>query len=908
MTLKANKIHLFRSMERAEAYAKKLALDGVFVGHKCTTPLNFVSDLVNSEGFRDDIVTKTQRIAHLLSVVSSTDDLGAADYFYKTQNLGFLIQFIEQAVGSDEFFDALDSIEDEEDVFSFLEESTIIIAQEYEEVLDAFDLSEFGSAAALTSDELAGIFDVSFEDECEISQTIRSTIERVAFNYADASFYAFKTKEHEHNHKTFIFAALSETQAKNAVFIDVLTQLEDGHKVAFITNDVEDDAATLERLCSQMNLNIKIGRKQKKNFLDTNFGQALLACDEALHGSPRSVEVKFSNFMHNPLSGVSLYKCLELEKDLRANPTVARQRVADELKDISPTFDLFMSVVEEPFAVDKTLLLDAIAAHIEGGLSLNNARKRENLAALEAFRDFASTLCLIGYDDELDYEVLRCVNISAKCITGDETATRRIDLFQPSVLNRLAGEQFDNVVFCDVSSKAFNASTSFDSMRTLLNKMGIVEEYSSSDKARINFQCGIEASKHDVVFCLPQRDLRNNEELTPSFVLQELFLKKYGQPLNFDNLASQCEKLNINYRAYGEDNLALIGNALITQSDISRNVHPLSFHASAVDNIENCLTLTDDGKVILSPSEIETYCQCPYKWFYERRVSPQTLDYEFNQIEKGNIVHLAFKLFYDELYEQGVFRLNDVPDAQSKHELFGECYNKAVRQVLSVSNSEGADGLKVDDFLNAFDIMQSLNDCFTCLAIQSMFPKKYIVAESEMRIESQQRVEYAGVVINGVLDRLDVSPETDSFIVVDYKGSIRDHGCGKDAFSLISDALEDVPLPSKIQTLIYASCVQRMTGKKCDAAIYVSYNKLKHNTPPVVGAIDVSVVDDFYDVLGDAKESTVDIGMPSYLDATEVRVRARLDDLRNGNVYPRPLTKNTCEFCSVPNCPMRGRG
>ena len=906
MTLKTNKIHLFRSVERAQAYSKKLAQAGTFYGHKCTTPQLFARGLAEAAGFQDEIISDNVRLGHLLSVVSSTDDYEAYEYFSKPQNLMFLIEFIKKAAGTTSMHISFDELDAD---CSFLEESTVLVVEEYESVINAFGLEEFGFAARAASEEFEGAFEVLYEDDCCVSPAICECIERVAANRDEPSFSSFNQHEKEVDERTYSYFTLAETRAKIPVFVDVLKELGSGSSVAVVTNDVEDDARILSRLSAQMKADVQIAYTQKKRFLDTNFGQALRACDEALNGNPKDVELKFSDFMHNPLSGISLYKCLELEKDLRANPNVARQRVADELKDSSPTFDLFMRMVDEPYTSDKTLLLDAIAAYIKEGLSQNDANKQENLAALETFREIAKTLCTVGYDDELDYAVFQNIHILTKQVLGRENAASSVVVLAPPSLNKLAAQQFDKVVFCDVSSRAFNARSKFDALSTLLQKMCIKESHTSSEIARINFLSGIEASKKDVVFCLPSRDLRSNEELTPSFVLQEFFLKKYGEAFDFENLSEQCEKFNIDHRIYGEDNLALIGNAFIEASDVTRSVHPLNFELDSCKDIKKYLKLTDDGKVVLSPSEIEVYCQCPQKWFYERRVSPQVLDYEFNQIEKGNIIHLAFKLFYDELYSQGVFRLSDVEDAKAQYDLFAECYNKAVRQTLSTTTLDEDDEIaKVQDFLNAFDIMQSLNDCLTSLSVQSLIPKNYIVAESEMRIEPAQGVEYAGAVINGALDRLDVSPETDSFIVVDYKGSVKDHGCGKDAAALITSSLEDVPLPRKIQALIYASCVQKITGKKCDAAIYLTYNKLKFDTPPVLGAIDASVIDEFYDVLGNAKDSVVDIGMASYLDATEVRVRGRLEELLNGNVEPRPLTKNTCEFCSVPNCPMRGRG
>lgn len=907
MTLTSNKIHLFRSTERANAYMKKLTESGECLGHKCTTPVQFVLNLANLVMEDTHIIDDSARLAHLISVVSSTEDFETYEYFSKPLNLMFLTNFIKQTTGTEQFMKALDSAKKSEGNFSYLEESAILLAEEYGNVINAFGLEELGTVASKVATEFKNCFEVTYEDVCQCQSKIEECIKSVANNSEDVSFNSIHS-ESINNNLNFTFATLSEVRAKNALFVDILRDMQDGQRVGIVTNDVHNEVEVISRLVSQMDIDARVEYKKSIKFLDTNFGQAIYACDESMHGEPSSVEINFSNFLHNPLSGVSLYKCLELERDLRENPMIARQRVADEMREVSPTFDLFMTCVSEPFTVDKTETLNAIASFIKTDRSLCESCRFENLAALQAFKEIAENLCLVGYDDELDFSIFNCIDVFSKCINGSERATKRIDVIDASSLSRLPEGIYDKVVFCDVSSKTFNASTSFDALHSIMQRMKLGKSLTSSEIARLNFITGVNASKAEVLFCIPFRDLRSNEELSPSFVIQELFLKTYGKHLIVENLNDECELLGVRHLTYGEDDVPLIGNShLITNNLISRNVSQLDFRLKECCNIDQYLRKTEDGLVVLTPSEIETYCQCPYKWFYERRIAPQSLDYEFNQIERGNIVHLSFKTFYDELYKKGIFRLHGEEDASSHKELYEECYDRSVKEFLCSKEPEREHLRKAEGWLATIDVMQTLTDCKTCLQVQSIFPDEYVVAQSEMRIKPEQNVSYAGVVINGTLDRLDVSPESNSFIVVDYKGNIQDHGCGRDCFAITVEGVEQPPLPSKIQTLIYASCVQKMTNKKCDAAIYLSYNKLGPNRPPVVGAIEYRVIEKFARLLGDPSQSTIFMDMSEYLTRTETRVQARLHELLNGNIAPNPTSKKSCEFCSCIECPMRGR-
>ena len=42
---------------------------------------------------------------------------------------------------------------------------------------------------------------------------------------------------------------------------------------------------------------------------------------------------------------------------------------------------------------------------------------------------------------------------------------------------------------------------------------------------------------------------------------------------------------------------------------------------------------------MLSPSAIEAYLACPYRWFVERRLRPEPLDECFGAAEKGTFAH-----------------------------------------------------------------------------------------------------------------------------------------------------------------------------------------------------------------------------------------------------------------------------
>src|SRR5665648_182626 len=58
-----------------------------------------------------------------------------------------------------------------------------------------------------------------------------------------------------------------------------------------------------------------------------------------------------------------------------------------------------------------------------------------------------------------------------------------------------------------------------------------------------------------------------------------------------------------------------------------------------------------------SVSELEAYLNCPYRWFYERRLSGEPLDREVDALERGKLAHEAMRCFYEAWSEEGYERV-----------------------------------------------------------------------------------------------------------------------------------------------------------------------------------------------------------------------------------------------------------
>jgi RecB family exonuclease len=58
------------------------------------------------------------------------------------------------------------------------------------------------------------------------------------------------------------------------------------------------------------------------------------------------------------------------------------------------------------------------------------------------------------------------------------------------------------------------------------------------------------------------------------------------------------------------------------------------------------------GQKVFSATDIETYLQCPYRWYIERVIRPQEIDERFDASVVGRFVHEVMHRFYKELAER----------------------------------------------------------------------------------------------------------------------------------------------------------------------------------------------------------------------------------------------------------------
>lgn len=662
-----------------------------------------------------------------------------------------------------------------------------------------------------------------------------------------------------------------------------------------------------------------VALRGRRRFVDTSFGRAICSLhrflDDGQAGGASHIEgygdiaatdverwnrADLADWALSPFSGMTKKAAFKLDADMRADRTARRSNLCARLRADNPMF-----AAMERLALQ---LDDQAAAELEAAVrrmtNRSEAWRAEQLAALRALQRAAGAAKLAGLGADAAFDQVQRLKVSVSRIVAprgcDGVAFGAPDVLvtDQNTAASLGSGSCEVCVVADLTSGAYPAADPEDASRVLLEHLGVKRADSALARMRRVFFALEHAATDQLILerCL------NDSSADPTYpcVVLEEFVDRYrDDPTateDIDNPYSLPERLQDGMLLRGED--ALCSNDALSDvpaPETARIEPPLTGAVSAeARSLVVLPRVLQGGQVLdepcLSPSQIESYLECPYKWFAQRRLRLDDLDEGFGPLEMGDFAHNALHSFYKHMSE-------DLSEAKVTPQLLPQARelmadvlarHKALQPHLRQSENRLIPTSQVEHRELA-ELERKLMDYLDFEAeLLPTFAPKYL----EYDVACGGAVDYAGHKLLGTADRIDVDGEG-RCAIIDYKGSI--------SGSYALGVREEGRL-GKVQALIYAQVVRRTLGLEPVGALYVCYGRRKM----ISGAYDGRVIENAHLPNMRHKDCMcADRPFSDVLDETEEAVAAALERMLAGDIRPRPETPEACKWCPVSSCPER---
>lgn len=652
------------------------------------------------------------------------------------------------------------------------------------------------------------------------------------------------------------------------------------------------------------------------------------------------------DFLLSDVSHVDVHRAQALDIAWRSNRLLSPADVLAQLLSAKATSDAVERATRELLkgrlgsAASKLLAPYKPVMRPKGVTSL---AREETIAALAAVLDVAGTLKELGMT--ADPSAANAVSLSTLVDKAELVLAEKRVVVRPFVR---AGEgaptvyimdrahaascepcSVDVLVLCGLTSVDYAPPSHDDVRHAILESLRIEPASDPLDSQRSQFAR---------LCALPRRALLverplfgvDAKETYPAIMLTEL-MECYDGELP---RASRAEgKARANVSARGEDVPAL------TSEPIDQGGH-------IDDSLRRLVSVPQEGTPelagwlpVLSASQLESYLECPLKWFSLRRLRLGDNDAGFGPLEMGTFAHRVLELTHAELLAEALETSGIAPDeaydismrlpgsrvegddpASLEHaratleRVFDKHYGhqrmrvggRALNQALlpHTSREEGqVDNLK-RDLLSTLDYEATRFAGFEPRFFEWKFGEK------------DRPVSYAGVRVTGTVDRIDVNAHGQA-LVIDYKhkgptGFFAEYAALPEGGRQPGDPLA---LPRRIQSLLYAQVVRQAFPKlEVVGALYLG-TRGSHDLSGAVAEGQADLV--FGGKLSSRRSPRVVVpagdtfglhdssGMAALLDATEQAVATHVERLREGRIAADPVDASACAYCPVLNCERR---
>ena len=498
---------------------------------------------------------------------------------------------------------------------------------------------------------------------------------------------------------------------------------------------------------------------------------------------------------------------------------------------------------------------------------------------------------------------------------------------------------FDTVIFQGMDTLNFGVKASDGALQEFVRHASKTPKVSEFARYQRDFYTALTTASTSVAFeKVEQKDVFNAVALSE---VKACYPKDYAKKTG---LVRGEEEVLVNLLPQASDPECIAELPTIESGEIDpklKNIVVLPRHLTREtleQELQGLIEVSREGLPLLSASQIETYLECPYKWFTQRRIKISQVDTEFVPMQMGTFIHRVLELTHATLLAEALgcdvaevdlaiepVLLQDVVGSRitsdnldHAKQVLDTCFAQVWDEQFNNVNRASSNELIPHSIQERKQVENIRENLKNLLEFEASHFVGYQPRFFELRFGREENVvEYAGAQFTGSIDRVDVNAHGQA-LIIDYKHKgTNDLKAYSAKLSLDSELSKEI-LPRHVQSAIYAQIMRKqLTKYKLEpvAAIYLGTKEQKDKPSfALAGMATEAATEHIWNIRPENKKlrdqavmvvSQNSAEFADYLDAWENLIAQKVQAMLSGDVRANPCDKDACRYCPVKLCDKR---
>ena len=660
-----------------------------------------------------------------------------------------------------------------------------------------------------------------------------------------------------------------------------------------------------------------------------------------------------TDYLISPISGISVERAWMLDKSWRGNRTLYATRVLETLSKAAMSSRLCAETIKSlelgriGSAAQRIIeYLSAEASDEQSGAAQSKETLLQNQESLKVMSKIVSSA------QELHEAGLKLTPQTLKSfidLCKDQSVMMPVSngiksdiqvLIAPvSQAHSFEPHMFDTVIFQGMDTLNFGVKASDGALQEFVRHASKTPRVSEFARYQRDFYTALTTASTSVAFeKVEQKDVFNAVALSE---VKACYPKDYAKKTG---LVRGEEEVLVNLlpQALNPERVAELPTIESGEIDPKlKNIVVLPRHLTREtleQELQGLIEVSREGLPLLSASQIETYLECPYKWFTQRRIKISQVDTEFAPMQMGTFIHRVLELTHATLLAEALgcdvadvdlavesALLQDIPGSRitsdnldHAKQVLDTCFAQVWDEQFNNINRASSNELIPHSIQERKQVENIREDLKDLLEFEASHFIGYQPRFFELRFGREENVvEYAGAQFTGSIDRVDINAHGQA-LIIDYKHKgTNDLKAYSAKLSLDSELSKDI-LPRHVQSAIYAQIMRKqLTKYKLEpvAAIYLGTKEQKDKPSfALAGMATEAATEHIWNMHPEDKKlrdqavmvvSQNSAEFADYLDAWENLIAQKVQAMLSGDVRANPCDKDACRYCPVKLCDKR---